>query len=905
MENFISIKSQFNLINLGYSKKSYITKLVLLKSKIIVLLSTNDLIVYDLDSPQNSKHKHFIKEIEIIKTFQGKLFIIQDKIITQLDLTTLDELQKYDLKEKPYLISFKDTNKYFKCFYANENHEILFMNSYFFTDIKKLYEEKEKIVNMVYKNNIFLWCTKSALKVFNLETKNMLLKTDLTNYQINNKDEECFIECYLYKNLLGLIYQRKYIFIYYLDIESDKINERNRTSYEIYNTSISPNNTSEFFIGLWFNLDMNKICIISLKNNLVGINIAKFDAIKKFFFYQSKVINCYFHKEFKFIKNYEHDMRLGIGNHNMFLYDKREIFQIYSSEDKEKIFFGNFLNDKEINLKEISDNYIKMDFDKKYFVLVKIIEKDSRYDFEHFLKNKIFVEQYKYLYEVLFDIKEKNCQKNYEKIMVLYNNYVLYLLKTSIDVFSKLYPFIKNKFDKLTDKSKENIIKTLLSQYCFKILKKFIINDNNDILYSSSLEKFILNFKSIHENNLEIKSQIIYIEALLNTKASLYKKAIKLFIEIQKSEEIYNLLLNKNQSRLIFEFDELFEMFDESKLVTILNSLYSSLNINICLKFYEKIFSLCNEVKITKFSYYLILYEKYRLLINADIVMKIFNISLRNNNTMIFENIYEKFKYKSDNKLFLTKFIRDVFDMFNIDNKKIIKENNEQLLKKQNIDIYILLLTNISDYKKIIDIYIDHLEQPEECIKYIENANLNQNIKKDIYNYLGDKINTSKSLSEAKKFYFITQFQDDITIKKPDILKLFNKVNYNKEEKDDFEYILLILKELRLKLNTLQISEEMTCNEQKTNYIRLKNNLKKGKILNLSVKENDNKNKVICDFDECDKINFEIDDNLVIFKECNHFFHKECFDNIKKLYNNDITKFYLDNNQCPKCNEVI
>ena len=113
-------------------------------------------------------------------------------------------------------------------------------------------------------------------------------------------------------------------------------------------------------------------------------------------------------------------MRLGIGNHNMFLYDKREIFQIYSSEGKEKIFFGNFLNDKEINLKEISDNYIKMDFDKKYFVLVKIIEKDSRYDFEHFLKNKIFVEQYKYLYEVLFDIKEKNGQKNYEKIIMFY-----------------------------------------------------------------------------------------------------------------------------------------------------------------------------------------------------------------------------------------------------------------------------------------------------------------------------------------------------------------------------------------------------------------------------------------------------------------------------------------------------
>ena len=74
MENLISIKSQFNLINLGYTKRSYITKLVLIKSKIIILLSTNDLIIYDtssnLEPPNNKINKHFIEEIQLIKSLK-------------------------------------------------------------------------------------------------------------------------------------------------------------------------------------------------------------------------------------------------------------------------------------------------------------------------------------------------------------------------------------------------------------------------------------------------------------------------------------------------------------------------------------------------------------------------------------------------------------------------------------------------------------------------------------------------------------------------------------------------------------------------------------------------------------------------------------------------------------------
>jgi hypothetical protein len=910
MENFISIRSQFNLINLGYTKKSIISKLVLLNSRIIVLLSTNDIIIYDTNSdqppPKNSINKHFSQEIKIIKAFQDKLFIIQNQLITQLDITNLDELQKYDLKEKPYLLSFKDTKKNLLCFYVNEIHEILYMDSYFFTKIVRLYKETEQIQEMVYKNNILFWCTKSALKVFNLVNKHMLVRKDLTNYKINtNENNKCLIDCYLYNNLLGLIYQQKYIFIYYLDLSNENNEQNSNTSFELYNTCISPNNTQEYYIGLWFNIALTKICILSLKNDIVCINIAKFGPLKKIYFYQSKVINCYFHKEYKYIKNPEHDMRFAIGEKNMYIYDNKEVYLIYYSQDKENNFFLNFLNSDEIDFKEIEENYINMDLNKKYFVLIKLIEKNSYDDFDLFLNNKIFLEHYKYIYEVLFIPKNKDNENNMDKINILYNNYVQYLLKTSIKLFDKLYQIIKNKFDKLTDKTKENIIKELTRQKQYKILKKFIITDNTNILYSSSLENFIMNYKSINENNIEIKNKIIYIEALLNIKALNYKKALKLFIEINNDEEIYNLLLDKNQTLLIFDNDKIFQILDESKLVTLLNNLYSSLHINICLKFYDKLFSHCDEIKITKFSYYLILYEKFRLLINADIIMKIFNISLRNNNTMMFENIYEKYKYKSDNKLFLTKFIREVFGMFNIDNKKIVEENTNELMKKQNIDIYILLLTNIGDYKKIIDIYIDLLEQPEECIKYIENSNLNQNIKNDIYNYLGNKINTSKSLSETKKFYYITQFQDDITIQKPDILKLFDKINYNKNEKDDFDYILLILKELRLKLNTLQISEEMSLNSRKENSKLFKKNLLKGKVLELDVKENLKKNEIKCAFDECDKNIFQLDDDLIIFKECNHFFHKDCFENIKNIYKNDITKFYIENDFCPKCNDVI
>ena len=915
MENYISIESQNNIINLGYPKKTFISQLSLINTKIILLLTNNDLIIYDQNTPDNTKIRRFSKEIQQIKSYQNKIFILQDKLVTELDSNNLEDLQKYDLKEKPYLIQFKDTLRNFICFYVNEIHEIIYMNSYFLTEIKKLYKENEKIENILYNNNILLWCTKSFLKVFNLENKIMLLKKNFSNYFVTN--EKSIIECSLFGNLLSVIYQRKYLFIYYLDTDVKQTGNKNRLSFEIFSESVSPLDSNEYYIGVWININIKKLCIIRLKNDIINLCIISMEGsnYNKNFFFNSKIKNNYFYKEYKYIYNPDHNMKFIIGEKNMYLYDNKEIFLFKYSENKEDNFMQDFINSKEINFNLIKDNFDSLDLNKKYFTLVKIIEKDTQNNYSSFLTDKIFLENYIYLYEEFFNLKNPENKKNENKLIILYNNYILYILKTSLKLFNKLYYYLKNKYDKfLIDKTKEKITKILLQKKQFNILAKFISKDNSNFIFSPSLQNFVQNLKKINDNNMEIKQQIIYIEALLNQKIFQYKPAIKSFIEIKKLDEIYNILINQNQTKLIFDYDILFQMFEESKLVTILDFLYSPLNLDDSINFYKKIFSLCDEVKITKLTFFLIFYEKYRLLINSEIIQKLFNISIKNNNQTMFENIYERYKYKNNNKLFLNKFIRDAFKMYNIDNKKIISENIDELMKKQNSDIYILLLTNINNYKKIIDIYIDHLEQPEQCIKYIENANLNQNIKQDIYNYLGSKINNSKCLSDAKKFYYITQFQDDITIKKPDILKMFENINYNKNT-DDFEYILLILKELRLKLNTLQTSKEMSYNLSKENFDELKKKLKKGKILQMNVEKPKeykglqsiikNKNKMKCNFDECDKKVYDYGDNVVIFKECKHCFHKECFLNIKEMFLNENSKYYLENNFCPKCFDII
>ena len=108
----------------------------------------------------------------------------------------------------------------------------------------------------------------------------------------------------------------------------------------------------------------------------------------------------------------------------------------------------------------------------------------------------------------------------------------------------------------------------------------------------------------------------------------------------------------------------------------------------------------------------------------------------------------------------------------------------------------------------------------------------------------------------------------------------------------------------------------MSYNSSKEVFNNLKKNLKKGTIIQIDVekpKENEikniikirKKNLIKCDFDECDNQIFVYGDELIIFKECKHHFHKECFQNIKEFYKNVDSKFYIENNFCPKCFNII
>ena len=171
---------------------------------------------------------------------------------------------------------------------------------------------------------------------------------------------------------------------------------------------------------------------------------------------------------------------------------------------------------------------------------------------------------------------------------------------------------------------------------------------------------------------------------------------------------------------------------------------------------------------------------------------------------------------------------------------KILKE----LQLKFNYEIYIVLLTLINDYKTIINIYIDIIEDPQKCIKFIENESLNEKTKNEIYNYLKDKINLSKNLSNFKKLYFILQFQDQLTNKEKLIL---NDDNYKEKNKDDILYFIMILDELKLKEKILLLTLDL----HKNNIEELKNIYKINKNKGIFINLNFDKNLQYCCFDEC------------------------------------------------------
>ena len=283
------------------------------------------------------------------------------------------------------------------------------------------------------------------------------------------------------------------------------------------------------------------------------------------------------------------------------------------------------------------------------------------------------------------------------------------------------------------------------------------------------------------------------------------------------------------------------------------------------------------------FTYYLIESDKNYLLIDLLTSKKLFSICLKENKNLTHINDFSKM---------LIKFLKNekMFDF-----KNLINENFEELQLKVNYEIYIVLLTLINDYKTIINIYIDIIEDPQKCIKFIENESLNEKTKNEIYNYLKDKINLSKNLSNFKKLYFILQFQDQLTNKEKFFL---NDDNYIEKSKDDILYFIMILDELKLKEKILLLTLDL----HKNNIEELKNIYKINKNKGIFINLNFDKNLQYCCFDECinlQKISYN--DSLIYFRFCKHKFHKECLDEINEFYNLNINKY----NFCPICENII
>ena len=867
MEFLLDIQYITNIINLGYSPKTYITQLETLKNKIYFLLYSNDLILFDKKTSQKTQ-RHFSNIIHLIKAINDHLYIITNTSLILLN-DKLCELKIYNLNEKIYLITFiEDSPKKLEFIYVNEKNEIKYFSKKNFSEEKilYLYKENNNVNKIIFQNNILLWTTNLSLKVFNLTNKKMLIK-NIFNINEENYDFK-FIDCYLFNNILCININYKEIILYHLP------NEEIPLSFQILNLKAED---KFYFIGMWINSSLNKLSILKYNNEknlfleimkIEDKNLSNIDIKEK----------IYFKRNFNFITNYNNYnknlIKFIFNDNNIYLYNNFEIFTILLLNKKEKLFIdlnqNNELQLDNNDLDFIYYNFSNFNLNEQYYILNKIIYTDKNSINSRIIDEKIIgvnLEKFKYFFNCIFGKKINNKGED-----ILYNNFILSLLKYK--KFLKFYNILKEKFYKfLNQYNKEKIIETFIEQD-YNFLIKFI-NDLDNIKITENLEKLFYSKININSKNYK------YILGLLYKKDNKFEKSLELFIDIEKVDEIFDILNNNNQF-FIFKYDKIFLLLDEKKLLLILDYIYYK-DKNECNNFYIKLFGLSNNSKISMFTYYLIQNEKNYLLIDLSISKKLFSICLKENKNIKNINDFSKM---------LIKFLKNE-NKFNY--KNLINENIKELQLNVNNEIYIVLLALINDYKTIINIFIDKIEDPQKCIKFIENESLNENTKNDIYNYLKDKINLSKNLSNFKKLYFILQFQDQLTNKEKYFL---NDDNYIEKNKDDILYFIMILDELKLKEKILFMTLDLHKNnfEEMKNLYKINNN--KGKFINL----NFDKNLQYCCFDECIHFQkFEINDNLIYFRFCNHKFHKECLDEINEIYNLNNNKYIF----CPICENLI
>ena len=890
MEDYIDINYITNLINLGYPTKSKILQLETIKSTLIILLSTNDLIIYDTKTNKSNQHC-FSYPIKSIQVHRDRLYLISNTKFIVINHENFSELSSYDVKEPIYYIYFFDSQK-FEMIYINNKHEIKYLTKGLLNDptIKNLYKENSPIHKLIYQNGILLWATSFSLKVFHLEERKILIKKDFSHIKITQPILNNKVDCFLYKNILSVNVLRKEMFVFRLP---DQVLQ---SPIEVKH--LTQRNENEYYIGMWINSTLSKLSVLIYTPQGVKLEIFKVNVNK----INPSLDEGYFKKEFNYIQTYSNIPNqyndyfrfvFSKSNANVYLFNDKEIYFITIIDKSKKLFRDlqkcSLSNDNnnlllfndENDIEVIFDNFNSFDINEQYYILSKFILCDSSNKLNNIDDSKICsikMSKFSFLYDTIFNQSGTN---------TLYNNFILLCIK--YNVFSKIYADLKKHFDNyLTIQTKEKIIHILIQQYKYNLTMKFI-SDTSEIEITQTIEQLA---GSYYKDNTNINA--IFVFGFLFKKNNRLNYALKYFIRIKNSEEILSILSTPNGCDLFSNYDEIFEILSESQLLTILEKLYNK-NLNLCQLFYDKLFSLCNHKRLAMFTSYLVLYDKIKLILsNNEIDEKLFSIVLQN---------------KPNKHVQILLKLLTHYDKF--DHNKLINDNKEHLLLKENVDVYIALLTQTKNYQEMINIFIDTVKDPEKCIKYIENTNIEDVAKENIYEYLKEKIANSTTLSNVKKFYFISQFQDDVTLKDPSFINLLEDMDKGNDEqsKDNVEYVLLILQELKLKLKLLGTSKDVSKEKMWDLFTERKMHLKKGKVVKFDKSNtttsninNSNNNKVCynysrCEYENCFNINnnkFDVGDDLIIFKYCKHTYHKECYNKIKTFYK-----------ECPICSQYI
>jgi hypothetical protein len=780
MEQMINIKYVNNLINIEQSG-NLIKSIDILKNKLVILVEdeegeTRAILIYDTKTEKYKKKNFGSNEIRLMKIINDQIYLISGTFLKILDENTLEISKSWDIGEKFYYFClFEPLNNFnIEIIYANESHELkYFSKGYLFEPkFKNLYKENCKIEKIVYQNGLLLWSSNLTMKVFDLEKKKMRMRETYESafkgaQHLSHELREAKIDFYLFENFLCLNIMQRIIFVY-------KLYENSPTSSEILNVFTKPlevirhdeKNLNIYILGLWLNSAMTKVSLIKSISSKYGnqnINSIKLEIYKlQVQMENSNNLTLTNSKpnssELIFQRNFQHICSRDIfyfsyshKNSSVYLYTKTELYFITLFDKINKVLYD--LKYNKIDFLLIYETFNKIpSFNEKVYIVFKLIRNLHLLSFDNDHsdnKNKQIIDKSKLIY-LINSIITSNIQNNSTKTPCRINEEILNQL-TQLLLFTKnfeiCFEWLEKYFSTLSHENIKNIIRYLLFKKSYDLLSHFILNLEKleiDKDFENYLENIYSEIMNCDEKSLTIEDErikFIYIYALIFRKSKDFKKSIRYLIQIKRIQEIFDLINTYKLELVIFDQTELFNLFNEEQLIDILAVIYNKDNIKFenTHKFYSEIYiNYINSNKIyIKIIQRIIQLEKYYLIPNQEIAEVFFKILLENECTediLRFLSTYDDFDY--------------------------IKLKNMNINIEKQMEIWVLILKKLHEYDKIIDIYIEFYRDPEKTITFLENLNITDSNKEELYEYLRKKIKSAGYLSPAKKFYFINMFQD-------------------------------------------------------------------------------------------------------------------------------------------------